>query len=322
MLRTASLLPTLDLRAPGRSLTGQQVGEYVIGELIGVGGMGKVYEATVPEIGKRVAIKVLAADRVDEDSLRRFRAEAQAVNSISHRNIVDVFSFGELPDGSQAATAPGLPVLGPDPTRARRSRWWPSARCSPRAAEPAPARTASSARAPAPAAAAPARRRSEAWRAAQRRGGLHGKTFEMLEFRSMVVDAEARLASLAAKNEQNGPVFKMEHDPRVTAVGRFIRKYSIDQLPQLFNVLFGDMGIVGPRPPLPAEVSRYDTWHLRRLPVRPGLTCIWQVSGRNQITFEQWMRMDLDYIDNWSLWRDLHLVLKTVPAVLRGRGAS
>jgi lipopolysaccharide/colanic/teichoic acid biosynthesis glycosyltransferase len=108
----------------------------------------------------------------------------------------------------------------------------------------------------------------------------------------------------------------------VTPVGRFIRKYSIDELPQLINVLWGDMSIVGPRPPIPSEVSQYDTWQLRRLSVRPGLTCIWQVSGRNQITFEQWMRMDLDYIDNWSLWRDLSLVLKTVPAVLRGRGAS
>jgi exopolysaccharide biosynthesis polyprenyl glycosylphosphotransferase len=157
---------------------------------------------------------------------------------------------------------------------------------------------------------------------AQPRSGLHGRPFRMLKFRSMVVNAEAKLAELQKQNEQSGPVFKMKRDPSVTAVGRFIRKYSIDELPQLFNVLYGDMSVVGPRPPLPAEVSKYDTWQLRRLSVRPGLTCIWQVSGRNQITFEQWMRMDLDYIDNWSLWRDLSLVFKTIPAVLMGRGAS
>jgi exopolysaccharide biosynthesis polyprenyl glycosylphosphotransferase len=156
----------------------------------------------------------------------------------------------------------------------------------------------------------------------QERVGLRGRRFKMLKFRSMVVDAEARLAELAARNEQTGPVFKMTHDPRVTRIGRFIRKFSIDELPQLVNVLRGDMSLVGPRPPIPGEVARYEAWQLRRLSVRPGLTCVWQVSGRNAIAFEDWMMLDLRYIDHWTLANDIALIARTVPVVLTGRGAS
>jgi lipopolysaccharide/colanic/teichoic acid biosynthesis glycosyltransferase len=114
----------------------------------------------------------------------------------------------------------------------------------------------------------------------------------------------------------------MKQDPRITGVGRFIRKYSIDELPQLINVLRGDMSIVGPRPPVPTEVVKYEPWQRRRLSVRPGLTCIWQVSGRNQISFEEWMYLDMQYIDHWSLGQDIGLIFKTVPIVITGRGAS
>jgi exopolysaccharide biosynthesis polyprenyl glycosylphosphotransferase len=156
----------------------------------------------------------------------------------------------------------------------------------------------------------------------QVRVGLHGRQFNMLKFRSMVVDAEKLMAKLAAQNEQTGPVFKMKRDPRITAVGRFIRKYSIDELPQLINVLRGDMTLVGPRPALSSEVARYEAWQRRRLSVRPGLTCVWQVSGRNDVPFEQWMYLDMQYIDHWNLAQDVGLILKTVPVVLTGRGAS
>jgi exopolysaccharide biosynthesis polyprenyl glycosylphosphotransferase len=156
----------------------------------------------------------------------------------------------------------------------------------------------------------------------QTRVGLHGREFAMLKFRSMVANAEALKDSLAKSNEQSGPVFKMRNDPRVTSIGRFIRKYSIDELPQLVNVLRGDMSIVGPRPPVPKEVAVYDAWQRRRLSVRPGLTCIWQVSGRNQISFEDWMYLDMQYIDHWTLARDFNLIFRTVPIVITGRGAS
>ncbi len=156
----------------------------------------------------------------------------------------------------------------------------------------------------------------------QQRVGILGKPFNMLKFRSMVTNAEELKAKLEKMNEMSGPVFKMKNDPRVTAIGRFIRKYSIDELPQLINVLRGDMSIVGPRPPVPPEVAKYEAWQRRRLSVRPGLTCIWQVSGRNQISFEQWMYLDMQYIDHWSLKNDINLILKTVPVVLTGRGAS
>ncbi len=156
----------------------------------------------------------------------------------------------------------------------------------------------------------------------QVRVGLHGKQFHMLKFRSMVVDAEQLKARLAEQNEMSGPAFKMKNDPRVTWIGRFIRKYSIDELPQLINVLRGEMTIVGPRPPVPKEVAQYKSWQRRRLSVRPGLTCVWQVSGRNQISFEEWMYLDMQYIDTWSLARDLRLIARTVPVVLTGKGAS
>jgi exopolysaccharide biosynthesis polyprenyl glycosylphosphotransferase len=156
----------------------------------------------------------------------------------------------------------------------------------------------------------------------QERVGLRGRTFFMLKFRSMVANAEELRARLSAANEMTGPVFKMKRDPRVTSLGRFMRKYSIDELPQLINVLRGDMSLVGPRPPLPAEVAQYEAWQRRRLSVRPGLTCVWQVSGRNHISFRDWMRLDMQYIDHWSLAQDIGLILKTIPVVLMGRGAS
>jgi exopolysaccharide biosynthesis polyprenyl glycosylphosphotransferase len=156
----------------------------------------------------------------------------------------------------------------------------------------------------------------------QERVGLQGRSFSMLKFRSMVSNAEELKARLLAENERDGPVFKMRRDPRVTAIGRFIRKYSIDELPQLGNVLRGDMSIVGPRPPLPSEVLHYEAWQRRRLSVRPGLTCVWQVSGRNEISFREWMLLDMRYIDHWSLMQDFGLILRTLPVVLLGRGAS
>ena len=156
----------------------------------------------------------------------------------------------------------------------------------------------------------------------QQRIGLHGSLFDLLKFRSMVVDAEALKDKLAALNEQTGPVFKMQNDPRITGIGHFIRKYSIDELPQLINILRGDMTIVGPRPALPKEVAQYKAWQRRRLSVRPGLTCYWQVSGRNSIGFEDWMRLDLRYVDNWNFGVDVQLILQTFPAVFAGRGAS
>jgi exopolysaccharide biosynthesis polyprenyl glycosylphosphotransferase len=156
----------------------------------------------------------------------------------------------------------------------------------------------------------------------QERVGRFGRSFHMLKFRSMVTDAEQLKAALMDKNEQTGPVFKMKHDPRVTSVGRFIRKYSIDELPQFINVLRGEMAIVGPRPPVPSEVAQYEAWQRRRLSVRPGITCVWQVSGRNEIGFDQWMYLDMQYIDNWTLAQDFQLVFKTVPVVLFGKGAS
>jgi exopolysaccharide biosynthesis polyprenyl glycosylphosphotransferase len=156
----------------------------------------------------------------------------------------------------------------------------------------------------------------------QDRVGLHGRSFHMLKFRSMIANAEELKAKLMAQNEQQGPVFKMTRDPRITTVGRFIRKYSIDELPQLLNVLRGEMSVVGPRPPIPSEVAKYEAWQRRRLSVRPGLTCVWQVSGRNEISFEEWMYLDMQYIDHWSLAQDFQLILKTVPIVLTGRGAS
>jgi exopolysaccharide biosynthesis polyprenyl glycosylphosphotransferase len=156
----------------------------------------------------------------------------------------------------------------------------------------------------------------------QVRVGLHGSHFHLLKFRSMVVNAEALKEKLERQNEQTGPVFKMKCDPRITRVGRFIRKYSIDELPQLINILRGDMTIVGPRPALPKEVDQYKPWQRRRLSVRPGLTCYWQVGGRNSIGFEEWMQLDLRYVDHWNLVVDVQLIAQTFPVVLVGKGAS
>jgi exopolysaccharide biosynthesis polyprenyl glycosylphosphotransferase len=155
----------------------------------------------------------------------------------------------------------------------------------------------------------------------QQRCGLHGRPFVMYKLRSMVDNAEQRRAELEVINEMDGPVFKSSRDPRITGVGRLLRRFSIDEFPQLFNVLRGDMSLVGPRPPLPEEVARYERWQRRRLSMKPGLTCLWQISGRNQIGFDEWMRLDLSYIDNWSLLLDLKILLKTIPVVLLGKGA-
>jgi exopolysaccharide biosynthesis polyprenyl glycosylphosphotransferase len=157
----------------------------------------------------------------------------------------------------------------------------------------------------------------------QERCGLHGRPFTMLKFRSMVTDAEQRQHELEALNEMGGPVFKLSKDPRVTRIGMFLRKYSLDELPQLFNVLRGEMSLVGPRPLPVYEVEKFDDpAHRRRLSVKPGLTCSWQVSGRNEVRdFREWVRMDLEYIDNWSLWLDLKILVRTIPVVLAGTGA-
>lgn len=157
----------------------------------------------------------------------------------------------------------------------------------------------------------------------QRRCGLNGRPFTMLKFRSMVSDAEQRKVELAALNEMSGPVFKVTNDPRVTRVGAILRKWSIDEFPQLFNVLRGEMSLVGPRPLPVDEVERFDDpAHRRRLSVKPGLTCLWQVSGRNNVKdFKDWVRLDLEYIDNWSLWLDVKILCRTVPVVLVGTGA-
>lgn len=156
----------------------------------------------------------------------------------------------------------------------------------------------------------------------QNRAGLGGVPFTMFKFRSMYQDAEHRMEELRKHNEMDGPVFKIKNDPRITPVGRFLRKTSIDELPQLFNVLIGDMSLVGPRPPIIKETHEYESWQFRRLEVTPGITCIWQVSGRNGVDFEEWMRMDSRYAIDRSLWTDLKILAKTVPAVLWGRGAS
>jgi exopolysaccharide biosynthesis polyprenyl glycosylphosphotransferase len=158
----------------------------------------------------------------------------------------------------------------------------------------------------------------------QQRCGLNGRPFMMLKFRSMVLDAEAQKEGLASQNEMSGPVFKLTNDPRVTPIGRLMRKWSVDELPQLINVLLGDMSIVGPRPLPVDEVKRFDDLaHRRRLSVKPGLTCLWQISGRNNITdFRDWVRLDLEYIDNWSLWLDFKILFLTIPAVLSGSGAK
>ncbi len=156
----------------------------------------------------------------------------------------------------------------------------------------------------------------------QTRCGLNGRRFTMYKFRTMVMDAEEKQDALMHLNEMTGPVFKLRRDPRVTWIGRFLRRFSLDELPQLLNVLRGDMSLVGPRPPIPSEVAKYQRWQRRRLSMKPGLTCLWQISGRNHLDFDRWMQLDLEYIDSWTPWLDLKILLKTVPAVLSGRGAS
>lgn len=156
----------------------------------------------------------------------------------------------------------------------------------------------------------------------QIRSGINGRKFMLFKFRSMIPGADVKKKQLEVMNEMDGPVFKIKHDPRITKVGKFIRKFSIDELPQFINVLKGDLSIVGPRPPLPIEVEMYQLWQRRRLSLKPGLTCIWQVSGRNKIKFERWMEMDLEYIDNWSLWLDSKILFKTFFVVLFGYGAQ
>ncbi|MDD5072662.1 MAG: sugar transferase [Candidatus Omnitrophica bacterium] len=157
----------------------------------------------------------------------------------------------------------------------------------------------------------------------QERVSVNGRKFKLLKFRTMAADAESKLEELRDKNEMTGPVFKIKNDPRITKIGKFLRKYSLDELPQFWNVLTGDMSIVGPRPPLPSEVNEYDPWQRRRLSMRPGLTCIWQVSGRSRITdFNEWAKLDLEYIDNWSIWLDMAIFIKTIPVVLLAKGAK
>lgn len=154
----------------------------------------------------------------------------------------------------------------------------------------------------------------------QKRMGLNGRHFMCYKFRTMIVNAESLQQSLMTQNEQEGPVFKIKHDPRVTKIGHFLRKTSLDELPQFINVLKGEMAVVGPRPPIPSEVKQYKRWQNRRLSMKPGITCIWQVSGRNNIPFDQWMKMDMQYIDTWSLKLDMIILLKTVRVVFSGDG--
>ena len=154
----------------------------------------------------------------------------------------------------------------------------------------------------------------------QVRSGLNNRPFYLYKFRTMVDGADRRKSELLAQNEMSGPVFKMQQDPRITRLGRYLRKFSIDELPQFFNVLKGEMSLVGPRPPLPNEVAGFEPWQRRKLSVQPGVTCLWQVNGRNDIDFDDWMKLDLQYIDNWSLWLDAKIVARTIPTVMKGTG--
>lgn len=157
----------------------------------------------------------------------------------------------------------------------------------------------------------------------QQRMGLNKRRFHIFKFRTMVADAERRMKEIEHLNEVSGPVFKIKNDPRITPLGKFLRKTSIDELPQLFNVLKGDMSLVGPRPMAVRDYEGFsEDWHRRRFSVRPGITCLWQVLGRNSIPFEKWMELDLQYIDQWSLWLDFEILMKTIPAVLKGSGAA
>lgn len=154
-----------------------------------------------------------------------------------------------------------------------------------------------------------------------RRCGKDKRIFNFYKFRSMVKDAEKILDKLQDKNEMDGPVFKIKNDPRITKIGGFIRRFSVDELPQLWNVFKGDMSLVGPRPPIPEEVEKYEDWQLRRLEIKPGITCLWQIQGRNEISFRQWVDLDIWYIDHWSLWLDLKILFQTIPVVIGRKGA-
>ncbi len=156
----------------------------------------------------------------------------------------------------------------------------------------------------------------------QVRCGLNGRRFTFYKLRSMVDKAESLKAELDHLNEKDGPVFKISDDPRLTPIGRYLRRFSIDELPQFWNILRGDMSLVGPRPAVPTEIEHYETWQRRRLRMRPGLTCLWAVRGRDKLDFDTWMRLDLEYIDTWSLGLDLKIILQTIPRVLAGRGAN
>ncbi len=153
------------------------------------------------------------------------------------------------------------------------------------------------------------------------RCGKDGRVFRFYKFRSMVPGAEKQLERLKDRNEQDGPVFKIRDDPRITRGGRFLRRYSLDELPQLWNVLQGEMSLVGPRPPTPDEVERYHDWQLKRLSIKPGITCLWQIKGRSELSFEEWLKWDFFYIDNWSFWLDIKILLRTIFVVIRGKGA-
>lgn len=156
----------------------------------------------------------------------------------------------------------------------------------------------------------------------QKRVGQYGKEFNMYKFRSMVSNAEELKDKLMEQNEMSGPMFKMKHDPRITKVGKFIRKTSIDELPQLINILKGEMSLVGPRPSLPKEVAKFETWMLERLEVKPGLTCYWQVMGRNDIDFEDWMKLDIKYVHDRNFWLDIKLIFKTFFVLFGDESAS
>ncbi|MBU3103149.1 sugar transferase [Clostridium gasigenes] len=157
---------------------------------------------------------------------------------------------------------------------------------------------------------------------AQKRVGLNGKEFKMYKLRSMVANAEQIKEKLKSENEMSGPMFKMKNDPRITKVGKFIRKTSIDELPQLFNVIKGDMSLVGPRPSLPNEVKEFEPWMMKRFEIKPGLTCYWQVSGRNNIDFENWMRLDIKYVEDKNFWLDIKLIFKTMFVLFGDENAS
>jgi exopolysaccharide biosynthesis polyprenyl glycosylphosphotransferase len=155
----------------------------------------------------------------------------------------------------------------------------------------------------------------------QTRIGRHGHPFEFLKFRTMVINADDLKAQLMEQNEGSGPMFKMKRDPRVTPIGRFLRKFSLDEIPNLWNVVRGEMSLVGPRPAVPEEVSQYEQWHRRRLEVTPGVTGLWQVTGRSDTSFDECVRLDIYYTEHWSIWLDIRILLATIPSVILGRGA-